>query len=292
MEWEMPSSMTGFASAEVGVDPYRIVWEVRSVNHRFLDLSFRLPEELRALEPRCRELLGAALRRGKVDCTLRVTLSAGPARDLAIKEDVIDGLRALEAQLQQRFPQARGLSVGELLRWPGVVEEATEGLACVEPAAIEGLEAALRSLQGARRREGERLAELLVQRCEGVVAIVENCRALLPQTQERYRAKLMERLGKLDLETNPERLEQELVLLAQRLDVAEELDRLGGHVEEVKNVLRRNEAVGRRLDFIVQELNREANTVSSKVQDEELTRAAVELKVLIEQMREQVQNLE
>ena len=288
----MPSSMTGFASAEARVEPFRLIWELRSVNHRFLEIGVRLPEDLRPMEPACRGRIDAALARGKVDCVLKVTLAEGCSRNVGVRDDELERVRALQDRVLQKFPDAQRLAVGELIRWPGVLEEAT-----YEPASLEGpvtgaLDAALASLGKARQREGGRLAEALLQRCESILTIISAIRPRLGGAEKRYRAKLQERLDRLAVETNPERLEQEIALLTQRLDISEELDRLEGHVEEVRDVLGRDEAIGRRLDFLIQELNREANTLASKAQDADLTRDAVELKVLIEQMREQAQNLE
>jgi uncharacterized protein (TIGR00255 family) len=288
----IPSSMTGFATEEAEVESFRLVWEVRSVNHRFLDISVRLPDELRALEPRCREMVAATLRRGKVDCTLRVSIAEHRNATAALREQALESLKALEKEVRQKFPDARPLTAGEILRWPGALEEAAAEFTAIGEPAAATLARAIESLRAARQREGGRLKDLLVERCDGIEKIVAGIGPRLPEAQERYRAKLLERLERLNVEADPGRLEQELVVLAQRLDVAEELDRLGSHVTEVRDVLGRAEPIGRRLDFLMQELNRETNTLSSKSQDEELTLAAVELKVLIEQMREQVQNLE
>jgi uncharacterized protein (TIGR00255 family) len=288
----MPSSMTGFASEELQVDSYRFVWEIRSVNHRFLDISLRLPEELRALEPRCRDLIGKKLGRGKVDCTLRVSPADQRSTGARLQSQTLAELRELERQVQLEFPNAEQLTVSEVLRWPGVLDEDATALNTLQKPIADGFSAALDSLSEARKREGIRLAEMLIERCDSIEQLICVVGPRLPEAQERFRAKLLERLAKLDVAADPTRLEQELAVLAQRLDVSEELDRLGSHVREVRDVLTRAEPIGRRLDFLMQELNREANTLSSKSQDEELTRAAVELKVLIEQMREQVQNLE
>jgi uncharacterized protein (TIGR00255 family) len=288
----MPSSMTGFASAEVEADPFRFTWELRSVNHRFLDVGIRLPEELRRLEPRCKDEVSAMIRRGKIDVTLRVARTDRARPAMEIDEAVLEALVRLEEAVLRRCPQARPLTAGEILRWPGLLEEPMRAGEDIENAALDGLIAALRDLAAARAREGERLAEALRQRCAGIAAIVETVKPRLGAIAERYRAKLLERIERLELELEPERLEQEIALIAQRLDVDEELDRLTGHVQEVEATLAKNEPIGRRIDFIVQELNREANTFASKIQDEDLARRAVELKVLIEQMREQAQNLE
>jgi uncharacterized protein (TIGR00255 family) len=289
----MPHSMTGFSTAEETVPPFRLVWEIRSVNHRFLELSFRIPDELRALEPECRSLIGAAVSRGKVDCTLKIVAADAGAERGALVAETLQAVKALESEVRAVFPGALALTVGEILRWPGVMKGPEQRVAALgSPAVLRCLGAALEGFGGARRREGERIAELLEKRVLAIAALLDSVRPLLAGAQSRYRDKLRERLARLDVQAEPERLEQELALIAQRVDVSEEVDRLDGHVTEIRATLARAEPVGRRLDFLIQELNREANTFASKVQDETLTRTAVELKVLIEQMREQVQNLE
>jgi uncharacterized protein (TIGR00255 family) len=284
--------MTGFATAEEGVPPFRLVWEIRSVNHRFLEMSLRLPEELRPLEPEIRERIGAAAKRGKVDCTLKIAMGDDTAVVGVIAPEALKSVRSLESEVRTVFPDARPLSAGEILRWPGVLRSPEQKLATLGPPAKRALAVALKAFEDSRRREGERIAELLEKRNAAIVALLANVQPLLEGAQTRYRDKLRERLERLDVQAQPERLEQELALIAQRFDISEEVDRLAGHVAEIRTALARDEPVGRRLDFLIQELNREANTFASKVQDETLTRAAVELKVLIEQMREQVQNLE
>ena len=289
----MPHSMTGFSTAEETIPPFRVVWEIRSVNHRFLELGFRMPDELRAIEPECRSLVGASVNRGKVDCTLKIAAADASAERGALVADELAALKALEAEVHLTFPGAEQLSVGEILRWPGVIRGPEQGVAGLGAAALlRCLGAAIAAFGSARRREGERIAELLEKRAAGITALLDSAKPLLDGAQSRYRDKLRERLDRLDVQAEPERLEQELALIAQRIDVAEEVDRLEGHVAEIRATLARAEPIGRRLDFLIQELNREANTFASKVQDETLTRTAVELKVLIEQMREQVQNLE
>jgi uncharacterized protein (TIGR00255 family) len=284
--------MTGFSTAEARVGSFRLVWEIRSVNHRFLELGFRLPEDLRALEPDCRELAAAAIKRGKVDCSLKVGADERGAVADTIVAGSLERLRALEVQARRVFPDARALTAEEVLRWPGVLEEPTQNLEELGEAVKDCLGAALRALTDSRAREGARIAEMLDKRNTGITSLVAGIKPQLDGLQLRYRERLRERLARLDVHADPERLEQEIALIAQRADVAEEIDRIASHVAEVQAILRRNEPVGRRLDFVIQELNREANTFASKVQEEALTRAAVELKVLIEQMREQVQNLE
>lgn len=288
----MPSSMTGFASQEVRVGDFDLTWEIRSVNHRYLDVSFRLPEELRRLEPVFRQAVSTALGRGKVDCTLRLLVSGPSSSNWTVNEDALALLGDMEKKVRADFPEARPLTSAEILRWPGIMEEAPSELGILEQPAKDCLDEALSNLKSSRAREGERIGEALEQRCARIEEILGTLRPLLGRAETRYRAKLIERLDRVDITADPERLEQELVLLAQRLDVSEELDRLSSHIAEIGGVLQRSEPIGRRMDFLIQELNREANTLTSKAQDEELTRSAVELKVLIEQMREQVQNLE
>jgi len=288
----MPHSMTGFASAEALSAPFRVAWEIRSVNHRFLDLSLRMPDELRPLEGECRDLVGAALKRGKVDLTLKVSTEGQGDMPGKLVPEALGALRALAAEANRAFPDAAQLGVADVLRWPGVLETPRPSLEGLAAPVREALTVALRALVDSRRREGERIAELLALRTAAIKALVADLRPLLDGAASRYRERLRERLARLDVQADPARLEQEIALVAQRADVAEEIDRLSGHVVEIEDVLRRDEPIGRRLDFVIQELNREANTFASKVQEEALTRGAVELKVIIEQMREQVQNLE
>ena len=288
----MPHSMTGFSTAEARVGAFRLVWEIRSVNHRYLELGFRLPDELRAVEPECRELVAAAIKRGKVDCSLKIGADERGAVAGTIVAGALERLRTIEGEVRRVFPQASALTTDEVLRWPGVLEEPARNLEELGEALKDCLGVALRALTESRGREGARIAEMLEKRNAGITALVAGVKPLLDGVQVRYRERLRERLQRLDVQAEPERLEQELALIAQRSDVAEEIDRLASHVAEVQAILHRNEPVGRRLDFVIQELNREANTFASKVQEEALTRVAVELKVLIEQMREQVQNLE
>ena len=288
----MPHSMTGFSTAEARVGAFRLVWEIRSVNHRFLELGFRLPDDLRAVEPECRELVGIAIKRGKVDCSLKIGADERAAVAGTIVAGALERLKALEGEVRAVFPGARAMTAEEVLRWPGVLEEPEQNLEELGEAVKDCLGAALRALTDSRGREGARIAEMLEKRNAAITALVAGIRPQLDGVVSRYRERLRERLERLDVQGDPERLEQELALLAQRADVAEEIDRIVSHVAEVQAILQRNEPVGRRLDFVIQELNREANTFASKVQDEALTRVGVELKVQIEQMREQVQNLE
>jgi uncharacterized protein (TIGR00255 family) len=286
------ASMTGFARQEASGAYGTLICEIRSVNHRFLDLSLRLPDSCRALEPEMRQLLSAQLRRGKVDCTVSHRAPTGAQARAVIDEDVLQQVLEASGRIAARLPEQARLNVIDVLRWPGVLAE--------DPTLGDQLSAALRQLfasaltdlQRARQREGERLAATIADRCSALAELVTQTARRVPEIQLRARTRLQERLAELGSELNHERIEQEVVLLLQRLDVAEELDRLGGHITEARRLLTAPEAAGRRLDFLLQEFNREANTLSSKSQDLDTTRSAVEMKVLIEQMREQVQNIE
>lgn len=288
----MANSMTGFARSQALAAPFRLVWEVRSVNHRFLEIGVRLPVELRSLESACRTQVQSALARGKVDCTLTVTRDRDHQGGVELRENVVEDLLSLQERVRELVPDADSLSVAEVLRWQGAVQEVTYESAAVESTVASALDDALKSLVEARNREGQRLAAAVLERCRGMKAIIAEMQPRIGQAEQRYRRKLVLRLERLAVDADPQRLEQELAQLAQRLDISEEIDRLNSHIDEVEAVLSRDEPIGRRLDFLVQELNREANTLSSKSQDTELTRGAVELKVLVEQVREQVQNLE
>jgi uncharacterized protein (TIGR00255 family) len=288
----MLRSMTGFARAERATPAGLLAWEIRSVNHRYLEVSLRLPEELRASEAEYRRVIGAAARRGKVDASFYVRPTAGAGRDLALDEELLDRLIENASAVRRRLGAESRIDAVDLLRWPGVVKEAERDTAPLAAAAAELLAEALAAFTASRSSEGERIAEMLKSRAAQVVAVVDEVGARLPDVQARIKAKVVERVAALGAELNPERLEQEVALLAQKGDVAEELDRLRSHVSELDSSLATGEAVGRKLDFLMQEFNREANTLSSKSQDTETTRKAVELKVLIEQMREQIQNVE
>ena len=289
----MIASMTGFARRETTGPWGTLVCELRSVNHRFLEAGFRLPDELRAAESELRTRLGKQLRRGKVDCTVSYRRAQGASNMLEVDQSALERVLAAVKLVSRSQLASDSVSALELLRWPGVLRE--DGNSSSEEllgSAYAVFGATLEELVAARAREGARLRELLEQRCEGLETLVKAVRARLPEVQARVRAKLNERVAELSTSVDPERMEQELAIILQRLDVDEELERLTGHIEEVRRVIKGSEPAGRRLDFLMQELNREANTLSSKSQDLETTRAAVDMKVLIEQMREQVQNAE
>ncbi len=289
----MIASMTGFARREATGPWGTLICEARSVNHRFLEPGLRLPEELRSLEPDVRQSIMRELKRGKVDVTLTYRAAQGAERALELDAEALERLLGRLTEVSSRMPP--GASPGtalEVLRWPGVIRNADTGTEALLGAARQLTAATLAELAATRAREGQRLYELIEQRCAALAVLVEQVRARLPEVHTRVRTRLAERVAELTANVDPERLEQELALLLQRLDVDEELDRLGAHIEEIRRVTQGNEPAGRRLDFLMQELNREANTLSSKSQDLETTRAAVDMKVLIEQMREQVQNVD
>jgi uncharacterized protein (TIGR00255 family) len=288
----MIRSMTGFARAERATPAGVLTWELRGVNHRYLEASLRLPEELRAAESTFRQAIATVARRGKVDATLYLRPAAGTARELSLDEPLLDRLIEAASQVQRRLGPAGHVDAVDLLRWPGVVTEPARDPGPLLAAARQLLDEALTGFATSRAAEGTRIAGMLASRAATLLQLVETVVARLPEVQARIRARLQERLTQLGSEVNPERIEQEIAILLQKMDVAEELDRLRSHVTELHDAIASGEAVGRKLDFLMQEFNREANTLSSKSQDLETTRAAVEIKVLVEQMREQVQNVE
>ena len=288
----MTKSMTAFARIQQSLDEGELIWEIRSVNHRFLELNFKMPEDFRASETRFREILQHRLKRGKVECFLRFNPNIQQSAGITINPQQAKSLVKACQQINDLLHQPSEVDPMEVLQWPGVVQESKLDMKPVLAASEVSLNKALDDLIANREREGERMGELIRQRCEAIQKIVKKTRKKMPEIQQRYQQKLRERLDTLDIEVKQDRLEQELVHLAQKMDVEEELDRLDSHLQELSEVLDRDDAVGRRLDFLMQELNREANTLGSKSADISSTNASVELKVLIEQMREQIQNIE
>lgn len=288
----MIRSMTGFARRERQEPWGTLVCELRTVNHRYLEISLRLPDDLKALDNDIRQIIGTALRRGKVDANLYLKSSSGTQTSLEVDTVLLDALMSQVAAVRSRVPAIGEPNALDLLRWPGVIRNAEVDTKPVLTAALELLKQSLTELNDTRHREGQRIRELLLNRCEAMRTQVQSVRARLPEVSQRLRERIVERISQLGVTPDPDRLEQELVLYAHKMDVAEEMDRLAGHLDEVTGVLDSSEPAGRRLDFLMQELNREANTLSSKSQDVETTRAAVDMKVIIEQMREQVQNVE
>ena len=285
--------MTGFARVERQFEFGRLSWELRTVNHRYLEISIRSPEEFRAREAAMRERLGHFVSRGKLDATLRYQpAKGGHASQLALNTDLASSLLRLQRELSDLADAGMTAQPMDILRWPGVVEEVLPDPEPLQQAAMALLDEAAAELRNSREREGAAIAGALSERLEGISRWSAEIRGWLPGIREALRARLLERIGDLQQPLDPGRLEQEVAFLAQKMDVDEELDRLDAHVEESQGVLERDDPVGRRLDFLMQEFNRESNTLGSKSVDVRTSQAAVELKVLIEQMREQVQNVE
>jgi uncharacterized protein (TIGR00255 family) len=287
----MIRSMTGFARRERQFPWGLLAWELKTVNHRFLEIGCRLPEELRVAEADFRQTIAAAVRRGKFDCTLHFR-AAVASSSLEVDVDLLGSLAQRAQQTAAQLGVAGRIEVMDLLRWPGVVRDNARDTAPMIAAAHALLGEALTELTRFRDSEGGRLRDALEQRCAGLVELAAKVAERLPEVRARMRARVLERIAQLVSDVDHDRLEQELAMLAQRQDVDEEIDRLRGHAAEIRKTFSVQEPAGRRLDFLMQELNREANTLSSKSQDIETTRAAVDMKVLIEQMREQVQNIE
>jgi len=284
--------MTGFARHTAESETGVLTCELRAVNHRYFDVQFRLPEELRPRETDLRQLVGSAVRRGKIDCTLHYRRAPGKQAELALNQTLIEQLGRRARELTATFPNLGSLNAIDVLRWPGVIEEPEVDTEPLFDEATAAIRTALDALSVMRRSEGERIAEMIDSRCREVLDIAAAVRARMPEVLAAARSKQKERLDRLAVDADPARLETEIALVAQKLDVDEELDRLESHISEIRLALASEDAVGRRLDFLMQELNREANTLGSKSADTATTRAAVELKVLIEQMREQIQNVE
>jgi uncharacterized protein (TIGR00255 family) len=287
----MITSMTAFARASAQFDWGNVVWEMRSVNHRYLDISFKMPEAQRGLEMELRERMREHIGRGKVECSLRLQRHGGGAQGLAINQQILQQVIGACREIEQQIGDAGRPNPLALLQWPGVLNE-TDDNDIVQAAVLKCFNEALQQLSESRLREGEKLAELIDSRITTVAEITGVVREQMPAIIAAQQQKLRDKLAEFKADLDHSRLEQEFVYLAQRADVAEELDRLVTHVGEVRRVLKKGGACGRRLDFLMQELNREANTLSSKSQVSDTTQAAVDLKVLIEQMREQVQNIE
>lgn len=289
----MIHSMTGFARREASGPWGQLTCEVRSVNHRYLEPGFRLPEELRGLEGELRQTLPKLLRRGKVDCTVHLRAAREAERELQVDEATLK--RVLE-RVRDIASRAGGTAVSldpiDVLRWPGVLQDSAPDNDALAAATRALFKDSVHELVAMRAREGERLRELVLQRCEALVGLIGSARAQLPELRDRAHHRLQARLAELGATVEATRFEQEVALLLQRADVDEELDRLDAHLAEIRRVLDGEEAGGRRLDFLMQELHREANTFSSKSQELDSTRLAVDMKVLIEQLREQVQNIE
>lgn len=292
----MALSMTAYARCDRNTQWGNLAWELRSVNHRYLEVGVRMPEELRASEPQVRELLAKRLGRGKVDCLLRYQPREDAGAEIVPDDALVSRLvavgRKFERIAAENSTTIEPLRVIDILRWPGALHSVELDADALATESLQLLDNTLNELVEARQREGKQLAGVIRQRLDAVDEIVQSVRAWLPDVLKNFRERLVTRLADLRQELDQSRLEQEIVLFAQRIDVDEELDRLGVHLTEVRRVLDQHGQIGRRLDFLMQEFNREANTLGSKAVDIRLTNAAVDLKVLIEQMREQVQNIE
>lgn len=286
----MIRSMTAWAGGERATAWGTLSCELRSVNHRFLEVGLRLPEDLRAAESALRERITARVNRGKIEAVLRLR-SADGAASLAVNQALVDQLANLALGLGSKFPHMR-IGFTDLLQYPGVIQGEAVDASALQAQALELLDEVLDGFIAAREREGGKLAAAIAERVDGIEQIAGQVRELIPVIREGQRAKLAARLADLPHPVEPGRAEAELVLWLQKLDVDEELDRLASHIAEIRRVLRSREPVGRRLDFLLQEFNREANTTGSKSVDSRTSNAAVELKVLIDQIREQVQNIE
>jgi len=288
----MIHSMTGFGSASQALKHCSLSLELRAVNSRYLDLVFRLPDDLRGLEPQLRELISSKAQRGKVECRGMLTELPAAQRAIEVNTDLVRRLQSAAAQVAAIVPEARPLSMADILRWPGVTGEPDESSDELAAACIATAGRALAEFNASRAREGEKLAAILLDRIARMQALVDQVTPRIPQLVLAYREKLAAKLADAMLGKDDDRIRQEMVLFASKIDVDEELGRLGAHFKELRRILATGGAVGRRLDFLMQELNRESNTLGSKSVDLEVTQVSVELKVLIEQMREQVQNIE
>ena len=284
-------SMTAFARLEIKKDWGDAVWEIRSVNQRYLENFFRLPEQFRGLENALREKLRQNLTRGKIECSLRIDSKKQAAAELNLNKElanqVIQSLQWIKSQAGEGE-----INLADVLRYPGVVEAAEQDLDAISQDLLTAFDELLVEFIAMRGREGEKLQAIIQQRLDGITVETEKVRSQMPAVLQWQRERLLQRFEEAKIQLDPQRVEQEMILLAQRVDVAEELDRLQMHVKETNNILKKGGAVGRKLDFMMQELNRESNTLASKSINADITASAVELKVLIEQMREQIQNLE
>lgn len=285
-------SMTGYAAASADSPRGRLSLELRSVNARFLDLQLRIAEELRALEPMLREMIAARVSRGKVDCRFFLNEAGIAERPQRLNAEAISRLRALAEEARRSFPEAGGLQIADVLRWPGVIAEEPADEDTIRTIAADLCRRALEDLVAARSREGAKLAASVLERVVSMRQRVEEVAPLVPQSIAAYQAKIADRLREALGSSDEDRIRAELAVFATKVDVDEELDRLRAHLGEVERALRKGGAMGKRLDFVAQELNREANTLASKSASQQVSDCALELKLLVEQIREQVQNIE
>ncbi len=285
-------SMTGFAAQVCELDNISLHLELRSVNSRYLDVFFRIGDELRQAEPAIRERVTTRLKRGKVECRLNLQRSNSASHDLALNMALLAQLSHAQSQVRAHMPDAAALSAGEVLRWPGMLADAEMSFERMQPLLMQLVDRTLDELMTARRREGEKLAAMIRERIVRMRELVVQVEPRVPAIVAEHQEKLMTRLREVVATLDEDRVLQEVALFAQRIDVAEELSRLAAHLDELERILQTGGAAGKRLDFLMQELNREANTLASKSAAVDVTGAAMEMKVLIEQIREQVQNIE
>ena len=288
----MLHSMTGFARQSAESKIGTLTWELRAVNHRYLDVQFRMPDELRPSEQAFRQQVSAVLYRGKVECALHFRRAFDQQAELQLDDKLVALVGKRVSELSAAIGDLAPLNPLDLLRWPGIVQQSEGDVAPLLAEAGALLGQTLESIAAMRASEGKRIAKMLDSRCADIDALARSVRERMPEVLEAVAARQRDRIERLDVAADPARLEVELALIAQKLDIDEELDRLDSHVTEIRGIIGKGGAVGRRLDFLMQELNREANTLGSKSADTQTTKAAVELKVLIEQMREQIQNVE
>ncbi|MGY2575649.1 YicC/YloC family endoribonuclease [Vibrio sp. C8] len=285
-------SMTAYARKEVKGDWGSAVWEIRSVNQRYLETYFRLPEQFRSLEPVLRERFRQRLARGKVECNLRFEANPAAQSELKINEALANQVIKAAAQVMHMTGELTRINPFQVMQWPGVMETPEQDMDAINQTLLEAFDEAVKEFIDARGREGENMKELIEQRLVAISEEVVKVRARMPEILQWQRERLFNKFEEAKVELDPTRVEQELILLAQKSDVAEELDRLDSHVKEARNVMKKGGACGRKLDFMMQEFNRESNTLASKSISTDITASGVELKVLIEQMREQIQNIE
>ncbi len=287
----MTQSMTAFARQQAEHEWGTLVWEIRSVNHRYLETSLRLPESLRSAETVCRDLLRKNLSRGKIDAHLKFTPNPA-ASSISVDPHLLNQIATANAEISKLMPELQQPTTFDVLRWPGIAQESKQDVNEIESELVSLFSLCLNGLQEQREKEGSHLKKFIEQRLDSISVIVDDIKQAMPDILQNQHNRLKDALAELAETLDQGRLEQEMVLLAQKADISEETDRLQAHVKEVRNILAQDGAVGRKLDFLMQELNREANTICSKAVIIETTLNAVELKVLIEQMREQIQNIE
>ncbi|MBE1298413.1 MAG: YicC family protein [Alteromonadaceae bacterium] len=287
----MIHSMTAFARKEIKASWGTAIWEIRSVNQRYLETFFRLPEQFRGLEPILRERFRSKLNRGKVECNLRFSTENAEAGKITLNQDLAKQILAA-ADWVQSHGQSTGVNPVDILRWPGVVAAEEADSDAIQKDLLAGLDGALEDFLQARASEGKSLESMITSRLDAILVEVDKVDAQMPEVLKWQKEKIVTKFEEAKIELEENRVEQEMIMMAQKLDVAEELDRLKAHTKETQKIMKKGGACGRRLDFMMQEFNRESNTLASKSINSEVTQSAVEMKVLIEQMREQIQNIE